>query len=333
MADLEKEVAKEIKREEKKISKFFSNKANIWMTISIVLAIILVIIGICLMGGSISKTVAGQKVIDFANAQGVSVTVLGVTSKGNLYEVNISVQGQDMPVYVTKDGKYFVNSAVSLETVKKTSTTSNTDSSTSTTVPKTDKPKADLYVFSYCPYGLQVEKALAPVYDLLKDKADINLVFIGAMHGEFEKTESLRQLCIQKNYGKDKLWDYLKLFYINTDISSCQGSDSCLTPLLSKIYAQIGIDSSKVNSCMTSDAQALYNADVQKSSSLDVTGSPTWIINGVQTSVGRSPEQVKTAICNAFTTAPSECSQTLSTAQASVSFGTGSSSGSSASCG
>jgi len=43
-----------------------------------------------------------------------------------------------------------------------------------------------------------------------------------------------------------------------------------------------------------------------------VTGSPTLIINGVEYSGSRSSEAYKQAICDAFTTAPSECSQTLS---------------------
>jgi protein-disulfide isomerase len=325
------EIEKEIKREERKIEKFFKSKTNVWMSVAILLAVVLVIIGIFSMAGSVSKAAAGQKVVDFAKAQGVSLEVLGVASKGTFYEVNVSIQGQDMPVYVTKDGKYFTSNIVALETVKKTTTTSKTSSSK--TVPKTDKPKADLYVFSYCPYGLQVEKAVAPVYDLLKDKAEINLVHIGAMHGEYEKTEAIRQLCIQDSYGKDKLWDYLKLFYVNTAISSCQGADSCLSPLLSKIYSQTGIDSSKVNSCMTNNGLTLYSANTQQASSLSISGSPTWVINGVQSQVGRSPEEVKKAICSAFTTAPTECSQTLSTAQAAPSFGSGSSTGTAASCG
>ncbi len=321
------DIEKEIKKEEKKFEKFFKNKTNIWMIVSVALAVILVLSLVFPL--SISKNNAGQKVIDFANSQGATVTVSNVTSKGLLYEVTISYQGQSIPFYVTKDGKYLGQMSEIAPTKKASSS-----SSSSGDVPKTDKPTLDLYVFSYCPYGIQSEKAVSPVYDLLKNKADINIVYIGAMHGEYEKTESLRQLCVLKNYGKDKFWQYLNQFNANTAIGNCKGSDSCLSPLLNNIYSTLSIDSSKINSCMASDAASLYSTDGKQASSLGISGSPTWVINGVESQVGRSPEQVKQAICSAFTNAPSECSQTLSTSQASVSFGSGSSSSSSAaSCG
>lgn len=326
MVGLEKEIVKE----EKKIIQTI--KKNGWIISTVVLAVLVVIFIIVSLSSGISETAAQTKLVTYLNEQtGGGVTGKSITSIGDIYQVNVTYQGQEIPVYMTKDGKYMLAGLQSMESTKTTTTPTKTN--TQTTVPKTDKPKADLYVFSYCPYGLQVEKALAPVYDLLKDKADINLVQIGAMHGEFEKTEAIRQLCIEKNYDKDKLWAYLNKFYVSTSIQSCQGSESCLSPLLNTIYSQTGIDASKINSCMSSDGPTLYAADTKQASSLSVSGSPTWIINGVQAQVGRSPEEVKKAICAAFTTQPSECSQTLSTAQASVSFGSGTGSGSAASCG
>ncbi len=170
---------------------------------------------------------------------------------------------------------------------------------------------------------MQFEKALVPVYNLFKDKADINVVAIGAMHGPFEKTESLRQLCIQENYGKDKLWAYLDKFIVNTAIGDCQGDDACLNPVLSPIMASLSIDKGKIDSCMTSNAESLYNADGARANSLGVSGSPTFVINGVESQVSRTPEAIKTAICNAFTDSskPSECSQILSTTPATPGFG------------
>jgi len=37
---------------------------------------------------------------------------------------------------------------------------------------KTSRPQLDFYVMSFCPYGNQIEDALRPVYDLLKDDVD-----------------------------------------------------------------------------------------------------------------------------------------------------------------
>jgi hypothetical protein len=144
----------------------------------------------------------------------------------------------------------------------------------------------------------------------------------------------LRQICIQKNYGKDKLFAYLDKFNTNSAIGSCRGSDTCVNPLIETIFTSLSIDKNKINTCMTNDAPALYNADVAKAKANGISGSPSVMINGVKANVGRSPSLVQQAVCGAFNTAPTECSQTLSTTQASAGFGSAAgSSGSAASCG
>lgn len=199
-------------------------------------------------------------------------------------------------------------------------------------IPKSDKPKAEAFVFSYCPYGLQFEKALSPVYNLLKNKADIKIVFIGAMHGEYEHIESLRQLCIQKLYSTDKLWSYLNEFTVNTELGKCKGEVSCISPFIEKIFSNNGIDKSKIESCMKNDAETIYNQDMARAKELGISGSPTFVMNNVKASVSRSPESIKTAVCNAFNSAPKECDTKLSTTAAGAGFGTTTSSASS-SCG
>lgn len=322
------EITKVEKEVEKDFKRFFK---NYWAIATVVLAALLLVVLIFNYSSSMSKSAAGQKIVDFANAQGVNATLVSVKSQGSLYEVVVTVQGQDVPVYITKDGKYLVANPVPLTQTK----TTNADSQTQTPaeVPKTAKPVANFFVFSYCPYGTQMEKALVPAYNLLKNVADINIVFIGAMHGEYEKVESLRQLCIQKNYGKDKLFAYLDKFLVNAAIGNCQGTDTCVNPLIEAIYTQTGIDKTKINTCMKNDAEALYAANEKQAQSLGIGSSPTTTINGVEVQVGRSPAAVEQAICSAFTTAPTECSTQLSTASASAGFGSTASSGSSASCG
>ncbi len=331
------EIVKELKKEEEKLEKTLKKfKINAWMIASIVLLVALVVV-VAFSGnmGGMSKNAAGEKLVSFLNAnvvQGGGVTLKDVQSKGNLYEVNVMYKGEEIPVYITKDGKYFIQGATEIAAATGQAT-ADSSASTPADVPKTDKPKVEAFVFSYCPYGLQFEKALSPVYDLLKNKADINVVYIGAMHGEYEKVESLRQLCILKNYGKDTLWNYLNKFTADTAIGNCRGNDSCLAPLLSNIYSQVGVDKSKIESCMAADAEALYNADTAEAQSLGISGSPTFVINGVEVQVGRTPAAIEAAICNAFTTAPGECSQNLSSSAASAGFGASAGSSSGASCG
>ena len=84
---------------------------------------------------------------------------------------------------------------------------------------------------------------------------------------------------------------------------------------------QIGADPVKVNSYMSASSPKIYDEQNARAAELGISGSPTFVINGVQVQVGRSPEAVKKAVCDAFNTAPSECSQTLSIASVSAWFG------------
>jgi len=333
-----KEVAQEKKVAPIKVEVKGKSARNPWVVSTIIFVIVAVVLAVFafkgggITGNVISEKDAAEKLASYLNTRtGGGIEINSTKDVGSLYMVIVDYQGDQIPVYITKDGKYFVQGAIPLAAEEIVPT----EEATPQEVPKTDKPKVEAFVFSYCPYGLQFEKAMIPVYKLLKNKADINIVAIGAMHGEFEKVESLRQLCIQKEYGKDKLWSYLEKFAVDPEIGSCNGDAKCLDPLISKIFSQLSISKSKINSCMAKDAEALYNADMARAGELGQSGSPGFIINGVDVQVARTPEAIKQAICSAFNTAPSECEETLSTASASAGFGGASASGSNsaASCG
>jgi len=186
-------------------------------------------------------------------------------------------------------------------------------------VPKTDKPVVQLFVMSYCPYGLQMEKAYVPAAKLLGGKADVSVKFVSySMHGQKEVQENLRQYCIEKEQP-DKYLNYLSCFVASTNTTQCQ--------------QQAGIDAAKLQTCYDAadkqfnvtanyDNQASwlngqfpqFNIDKALNDQYGVQGSPTLVINGQQTEVARSADAVKSAICAAFTTPPAECQQTLSTA-------------------
>lgn len=194
-------------------------------------------------------------------------------------------------------------------------------------VPKNDKPKVELFVMSYCPFGLQMEKAYLPAWELLKDKADIDIKFVSyAMHGLEEIEENTRQYCIQEQQPA-KFRDYLKCFTGKDDYKGCM--------------AQVGISESSLNSCINStnkkfgildkyNDQAtwlsgrypLYPIHEDLNNQYGVQGSPTLVINGVQADgVNRTAEAVKQAICAAFNNAPEECNQVLPNTAYQPSFG------------
>jgi hypothetical protein len=193
---------------------------------------------------------------------------------------------------------------------------------------KSDKPNVELFVMSYCPYGTQMEKALLPAQQLLASKANISIKFVSyTMHGAKETQENTRQYCIKSQYP-DKFWNYLSCFLEDGNATRCM--------------ANLSINSAMIDACMSttysqyslSDSSTAYPIHQAENALYGVQGSPTLVINGVESSASRSPEGVKAAICNAFTTAPAECNTALSTTQESAGFGySGTATGSSGSCG
>lgn len=297
-------------------------KKNPWMISTVVLGVVaLILLIIVLRGGVtgnvISEDIAGQRLVDFANAQGVDATLVEVNDNGVFYEVVVSINGQDLPLYVTKDGEFFTQSLIPLtgDVVNP-----NTNAQTLADVPKSDKPVVELYVFTYCPYGTQSEKGIIPVVKLLGDKIDFKIRQIGAMHGEYEKIEAERQLCIEKQ-APTKFLDYVYEFALNTEIGKCSGDATCVTPLIDKLYTKLGINKAGIDSCMKTDGAALYSAEEANSKSEGVSGSPTLIINGENAQSGRDSASYLATICNAFNTAPEECDEVLSSASPSPGFG------------
>jgi len=297
-----------------------------WVVSTFVLGILILILLVGnlygVTGKVVSKEKAGENILNFATSQGMTAEVVSVTSEGSFYKVVLVIDGNDIPVYVTKDGKYFTSSLIPLTSEDKTSDTPAPDTSTQE-IPKSVKPSVELYVFTYCPYGTQAEKGIIPVVELLGDKIDFSIRQIGAMHGEYEKIEAERQLCIEKNYPT-KFLNYLTEFNGNANIGACNGVDTCVNPLINAIYTKLGISATKINACMTSDGVALYSAEEENSQSQGVSGSPTLIINGVKANSGRDSASYLDTICQAFSdgSVPTECGQQLSSVSPSPGFGT-----------
>lgn len=276
-----------------------------------------------------SQTVA-EKALAFINKnmlqEGLTASLIGTTRESELYKVKIKVNEEEFEPYVSLDGKMLFVQGFSMEEKKQEDGV------------KRDKPDVKLFVMSYCPFGLQAEKALLPVINLLKDKADIGVYFVNyIMHEKKEIDENLRQYCIQQEQ-REKYSAYLSCFVQDGNFDKC--------------LSETGIDKGKMDSCISATDQQFkiteqYNDkstwlngqfpkfDVQGelNKQYQVSGSPTIVINDKVVNTGnRSPEEFKKAICDAFTTAPEECNQTLSSDAASSGFGGGTGSTSGGSC-
>ena len=194
-------------------------------------------------------------------------------------------------------------------------------------VTKSDRPKVELFVMSYCPYGLQMEKAYLPAWELLQNKADIDLKFVSyAMHGLKELEENTRQVCIQKEQPS-KFISYLKCFTGKDDYKSCLAevkiTENSLVSCINATNKQFKIlDKYNDKTTWLSGNYPLYPVNEDLNNQYGVQGSPTLVINGAQVDgVNRTAEAVKQAICAAFSNAPEECTQTLSNQAYSAGFG------------
>jgi len=283
-------------------------------------------------GEVISVQQAADKVIEYLNKnflslQGMSASLGSSTEESGLYKLVLKINGEEYPAYVTKDGKYlFVYEPMDLS--KELTAQQNQTNEKTTAIQKRDKPDVKVFVMSYCPYGLQMEKAFLPVYNLLKDKAEMGIYFVDyIMHGKQELDENLRQYCIEKEQ-KENYYNYLNCFVKDGN------SEKCLT--------EAKIDQNKLTNCIkqTDEAYKITQSYNDKSTWLSgyypkfavqtdlnkqygVAGSPTVVINDQVVNVStRSPEEFKKIVCQTFTNPPSECSQTLSTDVASPGLGT-----------
>ncbi len=269
-----------------------------------------------MLGPEEAKATAEKFINENLLSAGTKATVKNVTDEGDVYNISLDVGGQDYTSYMSKDGSKFFQSGINMATFaqeKATQAAAAADNTPAVEVPKSDKPKVELFVFSYCPYGTQSEKGIIPAVKLLGSKIDFKIRQIGAMHGEYEKIEAQRQLCVEKQYPT-KFLDYVLAFTLDSEIGACGSNAQCSEPLVNALYTKFGITKSTIDACMKTDGASLYAAEEANSQSMGVGSSPTLVINGVQSSAGRDAASYLAGICAAFNNAPAECTKQLSSA-------------------
>jgi protein-disulfide isomerase len=294
---------------------------NPWVISTIILLILIIALfftgKISITGKfALTKEQVGEKAINYINKRwpSASAKLISVEDEGEIYKVLTSSQGQQIPVYVTKDGKYLILPGGIIDMTQEIQTEEQREEQQE--VPKSDKPEVHVFVMSFCPYGLQFLKAYVQVMELLKNKADLQVNFVDyIMHGERELHGNNFLYCVQK-VEKEKFTKYLRCFVESGDYEKCLDSAE--------------VDKIKVENCIsTIDKQfnltnlfndqstwlngrfPKYPVEEDLNSKYNVQGSPTFVVNGKVISVQRSAEAVKQAICSAFNSPPEECNQKL----------------------
>lgn len=147
------------------------------------------------------------------------------------------------------------------------------------------KPQVELFVMSYCPYGVDAERELLPFLSKYIDKIDFKLRFIvnkkeqseggtdedpefTSLHGETELIENLRQMVVAEFYP-DQFFDYLL----------CRADH--LKEAWTLCAEEVGLDVTKIASVVdTRQARHRFLQEVERTEELGVRASPTLVIDG-----------------------------------------------------
>ena len=144
------------------------------------------------------------------------------------------------------------------------------------------KPQVELFVMSFCPFGVQAEEELLPFIEKYGEAVDFNLRFIAnlveeadsdeskftSLHGEVEVIENLRQIAVSQLYP-DQFFDYL--------LCRAKHLESAWTQCAEKV----GLDIDRVNQEMASErTKQIFEADIQRSNALKIRSSPTLVVDG-----------------------------------------------------
>ena len=176
-----------------------------------------------------------------------------------------------------------------------------TDSSTSgpTGPLPAHKPVLEMYVMSQCPYGVQVEKAIAPVKKQLGDAFDLRIDFIGkgepgaftSMHGPSEVRGNIAQLCVNAKAPEKFL-----------DVILCQNENMKQVDTNWRECSQThGVDVAAVETCLNGDeGQQLLAASYGRAAERKATGSPTMYLDGVKYAKGRKSNDFLREICTTY---------------------------------
>jgi hypothetical protein len=268
-----------------------------------------------------------QNAVDYINDNGLAnseVTLKSYERTSGVIKIKIDIAGTEYESFISTDGKYLFPSAIEITPTEGSETppdeVSTTSVSTCEDLTKTDNPELDVYVVSQCPYGLQIQRAIAQAVLEAPELANyVKVRYIGSaagdtitsMHGEEEATENLKQICIREEQPA-KYWNYVSCYM------KAGASDSCLVTA--------GVDTGAVSACMSDSSRGVAYAseDFNLGVQYGIQGSPTLMLADANVDEsgfgGRSADAIKQVVCCASNNQPAFCSKTLNTTSATSSF-------------
>ncbi|NQU79811.1 hypothetical protein HQ545_08650 [Candidatus Woesearchaeota archaeon] len=181
--------------------------------------------------------------------------------------------------------------------------TGQTDQTDNGDTSKSGTSEVTFYVMSQCPYGTQVEDAIAPVLKEMGNSVDFRLEFIAgesgdgftSLHGQPEVEGNIVQLCVQEHYP-----DNLMGFVVcqNKNPQDLKGS-------IEKCAEDNSIDSVKIKECADGEeGKQLLSESIKKSQAVNAQGSPTMYFNDKLYQGPRDDISFKREICKSLENHP-----------------------------
>jgi hypothetical protein len=299
----------------------------------LIIFIILMTFGYFSSGTTMPPEACAQQAVAYINTNlppttGGPATLVSVREQHDTYEITVLYNGRNTTVYAAKDCALLFTRAytMNVSTGNVPAPVQAARTTAAVAVPqKSARPVVDLYVMSFCPFGVQAETAMKPVVALLGTKADFRVHYIAtvrnstlagiqSLHGPEEAKEDLRQLCVMKYYP-DRFWPYVE--GINAQCYPGPRDPAVLDRCWRNVSSALGIDTGKVTSCAySSEGIAMLREDAQIATEKRITGSPTLQTNNQTYAGQRTPEAFKQAVCDRFITPPPECATNLTGLQA-----------------
>ena len=148
------------------------------------------------------------------------------------------------------------------------------------------KPTLELFVMSYCPFGVQAEEKIIPIVKRFGDKIDFKLRFIArekespspqditpftSLHGYPEVAENIRQLLIAREYP-DRYLDYIL----------CRGKK--LDKSWEAFAEKLGIDVARIQQLFDTPevSEQLFLENIRRATELGINASPTILVDNHQ---------------------------------------------------
>ncbi len=263
---------------------------NPWMLSTFVFGVItLILLFFVFRGGVtgevISENEARNSLISYLNAQtGGGVSYVSAEDLGNLYQINVNYQNQEIPVFITKDGKYFVQGAVPITgnivqdiPSQPTSPSAPIDVSVDDDAVKGDS-NAPVIIIEFsdyeCPFcGRYFQQTYPQIVKEYVDTGKVKIVFRDfplSFHENAQKAGEAAECAGEQG----KYWEMHDKLFEN---------QQALGIVNLKQYAkELGLNTKAFDDCLDSGKMASeIQKDFEDGQNAGVSGTPAFFINGI----------------------------------------------------